>query len=228
MPRPSCRVDAVTVPTPSSPISACAMPVQACSRTAASIGFVRSKSAPVAAVDRDLVLGAGRVDRAVGGGEVLVEDDGLRAVQRVVGDRRHLVHVLAAGVDDRVVRVEVAGRDRVAPVVGQHGHDGLRLVGLSAVDELAVFVVGERDVLRRAERVQRAIALLDLDERIRAAGREDEPEDCEDDAESAKSGCHGGVPFHVPLAFACLGTRIAPRSRRDGRPLSGGRKHPSL
>ena len=72
---------------------------------------------PVAAVDRDLVRGAGRVDRAVGGGEVLVEDDRLRAVQRVVGDRRHLVHVLAAGVDDRVIRVELAGDDRVAPVV---------------------------------------------------------------------------------------------------------------
>ena len=41
---------------------------------------------PVAAVDRDLVRRAGRVDRAVGGGEVLVEDDRLRAVQRV--DRR--------------------------------------------------------------------------------------------------------------------------------------------
>ena len=213
MPRPSCRVDAVTVPTPSSPISACAVPVHACSRTAASIGFVRSNG-PVAAVDRNLVWRAGRVDRAVRGGEVLVEDDRLRAVQRVVGDRRHLVHVLAGGVDDRIVRVELVGGDRVAPLVREHCHDGLRSLDLSAVDELAVFVVGEGDVLGCAERVQRAIAFLDLDERIRGTNREDEPQDCKDDAESAKSGCHGGVPS---ISFgACLpGNTIAPSRPRD-------------
>jgi hypothetical protein len=99
------------------------------------------------------------------------------------------------GVDDRVVRVELIGGDREAPVVREHRHDGLRFRDLSAVDELAVFVVGEGDVLRCAERVQRAIALLDLDERIRGTNRERRAQDCKDDAESAKSGCHGDVPF---------------------------------
>ena len=43
MPRPIWRAEAVTLPTPSSPIRACAVPVQICSRAAPSIGFERSK-----------------------------------------------------------------------------------------------------------------------------------------------------------------------------------------
>ena len=42
--RPNCSALWVTVPTPSSAIRPCAVPVHACSRAAASIGFARSKS----------------------------------------------------------------------------------------------------------------------------------------------------------------------------------------
>ena len=46
--------------------------------------------------------------------------------------------------------------------------------GLAAVDELALIVVGECDVLRGAERLERSGALLGLVERVPACGEEHE------------------------------------------------------
>ncbi len=72
----------------------------------------------------------------------------------MVADGGHLVHVLRWGVDQRICGVKVAGDHRVAPVVGQQRHDRLGRFGLAAVDELAVLVVGQGDVLRLTEGLQ--------------------------------------------------------------------------
>ena len=70
---------------------------------------------PVLAVDLELV-GAGLEGLTVVL-DVLGQRHGLHAVQHVVGDGRHLVHVLARGVHQRVGGVELGLDDRVLPVV---------------------------------------------------------------------------------------------------------------
>ena len=126
-PRASLSAEAVTVPTPSSPTRPWTVPVQISPRAAASAGLVRSKSfqdlpplgyGPALGRDRvgnlhglvaDLHLGEGvalAVDELV-----LGQGDLGRAVDDVVHDGGHLEHVLAGGVDQRVVGVHLHARD---------------------------------------------------------------------------------------------------------------------
>ena len=77
MPRPSCRAAAVE---PDAQLTD-----QCVGHTGPGLGADRGvdrvlavELGPVAAIDRDLVWRAGRVDRAVGCREVLIEDDRLR------------------------------------------------------------------------------------------------------------------------------------------------------
>ena len=170
-------------------MSACAVPVQTCSRAAAWIGFGPVEAGPVATLGRELV-GACLGDRAVGRGDVLVEDDRRRAVQGVVGDRGHLVHVLTGRVDERIVRVELRGVDRVAPVVGEQRHDRLGAFDLAAVDQLSAVVVAEGHVLRRAERLEGLGALVGLVEGEPTARDEREPDDRQENSEDLQSTVH--------------------------------------
>ena len=107
--------------------------------------------AEVATVHGDLI-GAGRIGRAV----VLLrlgQDDRLGAVHRVIGDGRHLIHVLGRRVDRRIIRVEIARDDRIAPVILEERKDALGFLGLATVDELPLLVVAELDLLGGAERL---------------------------------------------------------------------------
>ena len=131
------------------------------------------ETGPVAAVDVEVArdaLGRERIrnrnhlavavelggDGAVVSGEVIGgQHHGLDAVQGVIGDRRHLVHVLSGGVDEWIVGVEIGLHDREVPVVFEQGPDRLRAFDLAAVDELALVVVAELDVLDLAERLER-------------------------------------------------------------------------
>ncbi len=171
---------------------------------------------PVAAVDRDLVRRPRGVDGAVFGGVVLVKDDGLHAVQRVEGDRRHLVHVLGGRVDDRVVRVELARHDRIAPVVPEQRQDLLCPGSLAALGQLTILVVGELDVLRGAEGLERGAALLDLVERVATGGDESQTDESEDDAEGSQSTDHWTVPL-VDLWNVLLSIHSIPNGDSDAQ-----------
>ena len=142
-PRASCgSVLCVAAPTPSSATRACAVPLHARSRAFAwTVWIAAVKPGPVAAVDLELAcdsLGRDRIGNrnrlaiadVLGGhrpvlpGEILLgQDDGLRPVQRVISDRRHLVHVLSRAVDQWVVGVEVGVDDGEAPIVFEQRHD---------------------------------------------------------------------------------------------------------
>ena len=129
-----------------------------------------SREDGVLACGRGIPL-TGRHGRRVGGhGAITIavpldrlgQHDGLRPGQRMVGDGGHLVHVLGGRVGDRVVGVQVTLVDRPLPRVLEEGQDGHGLFGGAAVDEIAVLVVRERDVLRGAEPVQRVLPALHL------------------------------------------------------------------
>ena len=149
----------------------------------------------VAPVDRD-VIAARRVPLPVVL-DRLGQDDRHRAVKRVVCDRRHLVHVLAGGIDGRVLRIELRAHHRVAPVVGQQRHDGRPLLRVAAVDELALVVVGELHVLRRAEGIEGPIPLLRLDECKCAGGDERDADQSKDESKPSQSTDHGSHLFRA-------------------------------
>jgi hypothetical protein len=107
---------------------------------------------PVAALDRELI--GARGERLALVLDRLVEDDRLGAIERVIGDGRHLVHVLGLRVDERVVRIELGLVDREAPVVGEQGHDRRGSGDFAAIDERAFVVVAQLDGLRGTERLQ--------------------------------------------------------------------------
>ncbi len=100
-------------------------------------------------------------------------------MQHVVDDRRHLEHVLGSGVDERVVRIEIRFDDRVGPVLCQHCHDRLGALCGAAVDELSVVVVVQIHVLRFAESLQRAVAVLHLRVGDDAGDHEAEADECQ-------------------------------------------------
>ncbi len=118
------------------------------------------EAGPVATVDGELV-GAGLEDLTVVL-DVLLEDDGLGAVEHVVADGGVLEHQLAGGVDQRVVGVEVGLVDREGPLVDEQGADRVGSLGGATVDQLAVLVVGELDVLGGVDGVERAETLVGL------------------------------------------------------------------
>ncbi len=111
-------------------------------------------------------------------------------MQDVVSDGGHLEHVLRGGVDQRIVRVEVTLDDRVAPVVPQQAQDRLRTFGGAAIDELAVLVVAQCDVLFGAELLQRIEPIRRARVRDTACRDQHEAEHDQHDADSSKSLCH--------------------------------------
>lgn len=114
-------------------------------------------------------------------------------MEGVVGDGRHLEHVLAARVDQWVVRIHVTRYDRVAPVDGEHVHDRIGLLGRAPVDQLPIVVVVEGDVLRLAECLERAIPVLHSQPGHARPTEETDPDDRE----------HHPQKIHPP-AYRCV------------------------
>ncbi|MFC5042508.1 hypothetical protein [Ornithinimicrobium kibberense] len=140
----------------------------------------------------DLQLGEGV---ALGVDElVLGEGDLGGAVDDVVHDGGHLEHVLAGGVDQRVVGVHLHAGDGVAPLVLEHGHDGVGLLRGAPVHQLTVLVVGQLDALDLAEALQGVPAVLVHLEGDAGADEEDQAEDHEHDPDETKTLCHAEEP----------------------------------
>ncbi len=100
-------------------------------------------------------------------------------------DRRHLVHVLARVVHERIIGVEtpVAHHDREVPVVLEQVEDRLALLGGPTVDQLTLVVVAELHVLDLAERLQRVVPALGLAVGDPGADEVSEPDDDQEDSE---------------------------------------------
>ena len=86
--------------------------------------------------------------------DVFTEDDLLGAAKSVEGDGHHLVHVFRSCVDERIVRIEIRADDWIVPVLGQQRHDRVGAFGGPAIDQFAIIVVAQRDVLGLAEGLQ--------------------------------------------------------------------------
>ena len=105
---------------------------------------------------------------------------------------------------------ELALVDRVAPVVREERHDRHSAGGLATIDELAVLVVAELDVLRGAERLEGMRALAGLVVGIAAAGEECDPEDRDDDAKDLEPTVHAEtVPSDVLRQFVLADVSVA-------------------
>ena len=210
MPRPTCAREAVTAPDAELGEESMdrAGPGLRARRAVERVRAVELR--PVALVDRDLVA-AGVEDRILThGGRIplpaevdlrlrgdlavavavplggLGQDHGLGAMERVIGDGGHLVHVLGGGVDQRVAGVELAIDDGPAPGVAQQGQDGLGAFGGAAIDELAVLVVAQLDVLRLAEALQGVSALLRSQVGVTGRAESDDADDEEDHTSDPK------------------------------------------
>ena len=105
----------------------------------------------------------------------LGQHHGLGAVQRVLRDRGHLVHVFGGRVHDRIVRIQVAVVDWPIPLIGQQRQDLVCTFGGAAIGQLAILVVGEGDVLSVAEAVERGGSVLDPEVGVRTRPEETSP-----------------------------------------------------
>ena len=114
------------------------------------------------------------------------DDDGLLAMEDVEVDDRHLEHVLARSVDQRIVGIEVALDDREAPVGLEEGQDLFAGLDRAAIHELAIFAVAQGDVLRLAEGLQRVIAALHLGVCVACAYEVAEANDDQEDSEESE------------------------------------------